>query len=135
VNAAARQGADILRCVPLRPEAVEKLRQQALTLNLASNLKFGYQGPRWTPEQIKLLGTAPDDDVAKQVGRTIGAVRVMRTRLGITDFGQHYWSAEQIASLGTDSDKEIAKLLGRSPQAVASKRRALKIRLIKRPKS
>ena len=36
-----------------------------------------------TPEQVALLGTAPDAEVAAQTCRSVAAVRVVRTRLGI----------------------------------------------------
>jgi hypothetical protein len=37
----------------------------------------------WTPEQLALLGTRPDEQLAEQLGRTAHAVRLKRTRLGI----------------------------------------------------
>ncbi|MCX6912693.1 MAG: hypothetical protein NT167_06550, partial [Verrucomicrobia bacterium] len=37
----------------------------------------------WTPEQDRLLGTMPDDEVARRVGRTSMAVQKRRFRLGI----------------------------------------------------
>jgi len=55
----------------------------ARRLNLAQHLQPGYHGPRWTAEQLALLGTLPDADVAARIGRTPNAVRVMRDRLGI----------------------------------------------------
>jgi hypothetical protein len=46
--------------------------------------KGGYNGPRrWKPEQLALIGTAPDDEVAARIGKTPKAVQVMRKRLGI----------------------------------------------------
>jgi hypothetical protein len=41
----------------------------------------------WRPEQLALLGTMPDDQVAEVVGRPRIAVRVKRSRLGIPPFG------------------------------------------------
>lgn len=38
---------------------------------------------RWTPEQLALLCTMPDADAATSVGKSINAVRVMRTRRSI----------------------------------------------------
>jgi hypothetical protein len=40
-------------------------------------------GPGWTAEELALLGTAPDAEVAAQTGRTEGAVTLKRCRLGI----------------------------------------------------
>jgi hypothetical protein len=37
----------------------------------------------WKPEEIALLGTLPDEEVAAKIGRTATAVRVMRTRRGL----------------------------------------------------
>src|SRR5262245_27007092 len=37
----------------------------------------------WTASQVKLLGTADDEVIAGRIGKTAGAVRVKRTRLGI----------------------------------------------------
>jgi hypothetical protein len=47
----------------------------------------GYQGPRaWKPEELALVGTAPDDEVANRIGRTTKAVFEMRKRLGLQTF-------------------------------------------------
>jgi hypothetical protein len=40
----------------------------------------------WTDEQRALLGTADDDVIGQQIGRTAGAVRCKRTRAGIWTF-------------------------------------------------
>jgi hypothetical protein len=37
----------------------------------------------WTPEQLALLGTLPDEEVAERTGRTPGAIRVKRSNLRI----------------------------------------------------
>jgi hypothetical protein len=42
-----------------------------------------WKGQEWTQEQLRLLGTMPDAKVAKKIGRTVNAVRVRRTKLGI----------------------------------------------------
>jgi hypothetical protein len=67
----------------LPPEQVQRRRQTANTLNLGRNLVKGYHGPHWTKAQLRILGTEPDDLVAAKIGRTVSAVRIMRTRLGI----------------------------------------------------
>jgi hypothetical protein len=83
IQAAAEAGADVLRGVPLPPEQVELRRRRAVELNLAQYLHTGYHGPRWTAEELALLGTMPDEEVATQIGKTLVAVRIRRTRLGI----------------------------------------------------
>jgi hypothetical protein len=40
-------------------------------------------GPGWTAEELELLGTAPDAEVAARTGRTEGAVTLKRCRLRI----------------------------------------------------
>jgi hypothetical protein len=61
----------------------ERRRQTVLALGLARHPQPGYHGPRWTPEQLWLLGTDEDEVVAAEIGRTAGAVRVKRTQLNI----------------------------------------------------
>jgi hypothetical protein len=38
---------------------------------------------RWTPEELALVGTAPDEEIALRTGRTKQAVRAKREQLGI----------------------------------------------------
>jgi hypothetical protein len=37
----------------------------------------------WEPEEVKLLGTAPDAEIARRIGRSAGAVKIHRRLLGI----------------------------------------------------
>ena len=86
IQAAAEQGAEAIRA----RDWTEKERQQRRRVNaekgLARNLVTGYHGPLWTPEDIALLGTLPDEEVARRTARTTNGVRIMRTRLGIPTF-------------------------------------------------
>jgi hypothetical protein len=50
-------------------------------LNLSQCLKAGYYGVWWTDEEIALLGTMPDAEVARRTGRTSNAVRQKRETL------------------------------------------------------
>jgi hypothetical protein len=68
---------------PLPPEQVEQGRRLNRELNLSRHLQPGYHGPRWTAEQLALLGTMPDEEVARRTGHSVNGVRVRRTRLGI----------------------------------------------------
>jgi hypothetical protein len=82
LHAAARGGAAMRERGLNQKERAER-RQRALRLNLGQFLCTGYHGPRWTPEQLRLLGKEPDDVVAAKTGRSVEAVRIKRTRLGI----------------------------------------------------
>jgi hypothetical protein len=84
--AAAEKGAEAVKERLWTEEERERCRQVNADKGLAENLVLGYHGPLWTPEDIALLGTVPDDEVARRTGRTPNGVRIMRTRLGITTF-------------------------------------------------
>jgi hypothetical protein len=43
----------------------------------------GTGGPHWTEEELALLGTAPDEEIARQIGRTERSVYLKRWKLGI----------------------------------------------------
>jgi hypothetical protein len=76
----------VTRGKKLPKAAVEERRGRATRLNLGRFLKHGYHGPRWTEEQLALLGTMCDEDVAARTGKSTSAVRQRRTRLGIRTF-------------------------------------------------
>jgi hypothetical protein len=82
---------------------------------------------RWTEEELALLGTIPDEEVAAQTGRTKRAVYFKRWGLGIaqclpTGSPGPRWSKEEIALLGTAPDEEIVRRLGRTKRSVYQKR-------------
>jgi hypothetical protein len=58
-------------------------RRNALRLNLGRHLRRDTNGRQWTPAEDAMLGTLPDDEVAKRIGRKPSAVRVRRAKLGI----------------------------------------------------
>jgi hypothetical protein len=60
-----------------------KRRQTARELGLGRYLRKGYHGPRWTAEELGLLGPLPDETVARRIGWTPNAVRQRRELLGI----------------------------------------------------
>jgi hypothetical protein len=41
----------------------------SLDLNLGQYLQPGYHGPHWTADELALLGTMPDEEVAARIGR------------------------------------------------------------------
>lgn len=83
---------------------------------------------RWRPEEIALVGTGPDDEIAARLQRTAGAVRTKRWQLGLVERSVWPWRPHEIERLGTASDAEVAAELGRSVSAVSDKRVRLGIR-------
>jgi hypothetical protein len=49
-------------------------REPCAPLTFAGNFVLGYPGPLWSPEDIALLGTIPDEEVAGRTDRTADAV-------------------------------------------------------------
>ena len=68
------------------PNQVARRRQTARQLGLRPTGRW--KGREWTAEQLRLLGTMPDAELAEQIGRTPIAVRIRRERLGIAKFGR-----------------------------------------------
>jgi hypothetical protein len=83
IQAAAQAGADVMQAREFNQEEREVKRRNARRLNLGQHLKTGYHGPHWTEAELQLLGRLPDADVAAIAGRTVTAVRIRRTKLGI----------------------------------------------------
>jgi hypothetical protein len=83
IEAAVLAGAEAMRQRGLTEEECDQRTRRALELDLARYLKTGYHGPRWTAQDLALLGTMSDDRVAERIGRTAVAVRAMRGKLGI----------------------------------------------------
>lgn len=73
----------------------------------------------------QLLGTAPDADIARQVGLTEAGVRRARTRLGIPVFAQAEPAWHALA--GKFSDDEVARIGGTHKSCVCAYRRKLGI--------
>ncbi|HEX4589318.1 MAG TPA: hypothetical protein VH120_05280 [Gemmataceae bacterium] len=82
-----RELADRLRGVALTPAACERRRRTANRLDLGRHLlNARWAETGWTEEQVALLGTRPDAELAKRFGRTTSAVRQRRTKLGIPTY-------------------------------------------------
>ena len=125
--AAAEKGAEGVKAREWTEEERERRRRNAVENDLGRNLVTGYHGPLWTAEETALLGTAPDAEVARRIGRTPEAVRVMRDRRGIPRPAGGRWRDEDLALLGTLPDSEVARRLGRSLSSVTQKRCKLRI--------
>jgi len=131
-QAASEMGAAEQRGRELPPEQVERRRRTARELNLARHLKTGYHGPWWTREQLRLVGTEPDEVVAEKVGRTAQAVRSMRTRLGIPNpaarpgaYGSPPWTVEEDRLVRTLPPAQAAARTGRTMDAIYKRRHDL----------
>jgi hypothetical protein len=132
IQAAAEAGAEALRYRGLSDEQCEQRSRTAVRLNLKRFLHPGYHGPRWTPEQLQLLGKEPDHVVAGKVGRSVTAVRIMRQRLGLPSpaarpgaNGSPRWSAAEDDLVRRLSPAEAARRTGRTLAAVYSRRSLL----------
>jgi hypothetical protein len=89
----------------------------------------------WLKREDALLGTSSDADVARMLGRTIGAIRQRRFVLRRKPFrggkpqrrAQRAWTAAEDRKLGTDTDKAIGALIDRDPVCVQTRRKVLGI--------
>jgi hypothetical protein len=84
VRAAAEAGGAGIRAKEWTDAELDARADLAKRLGLRPPPRWASGG--WTAEQLALLGTAPDDEVAAAVGRSPTAVRVRRNRLGIPTF-------------------------------------------------
>jgi len=79
----------------------------------------------WSDREDKLLGTAADQQIAKQIRRSENAVRARRSILGIPAWHAIYskpWTAEEDALLGALPDRVLARKLKRTFAAVQFRR-------------
>jgi hypothetical protein len=91
-------------------------------------------GPPWQPDEIALLGTMPDREVAAQIGRSTEAVRCHRYVLGIACFSKRKppcraprWTEAKDRLLGTMPDPVLARKWHCSAMCVFNRRRKLGI--------
>lgn len=87
--------------------------------------KIRKQQPEWTLEEDRLLGTKPDQVLARKFGRPVSAVRHRRWKKRIRV--KKDWRPEDDKILGTRTDQQIALFLGRSVTNVAWRRNKLGI--------
>jgi hypothetical protein len=121
-RAAAEKGAAAVKAREWTDEECDERSRRAIALNVGRTLVTGYRGAWWTPEDIALLGTVPDEEVARRTGRTAAAVRRKRWELAIPGPASNRWTAAEVALLATLPDREVAEKAGRSVQAVVLKR-------------
>lgn len=86
------------------------------------------RGPFWTKKEIKMLGTMPDDEVARRIKRAPRSVSQYRRTLGIPRYARHvWWNDKTDALLGVISDGALAEMAGCSKKSVLNRRRKLGI--------
>jgi hypothetical protein len=127
IQDAATKGAAGVKAREYTPKERKAQSWRNRKLNLKRFLHLGNHGPLWTAEQVALLGTMPDDDLAAQLGKSINSVRLKHEKLGIPKPSKLHWTPEQVAMLGTLPDWVIAARTGRTLSAVTQKRIALQI--------
>jgi len=82
----------------------------------------------WTVQEIKLLGTKSDAEIASLLDRSLESVQLKRQKLCIEAPLQPPWNEAEIKLLGTGPDREIARRIGRATSAVQTKRLILGLR-------
>lgn len=128
IHAAAEAGADAVKAKEWTEAELAAIRHRSKQLNTAQHLQTGYHGPLWKAEDLTLLGTLPDDEVARLIERPVNAVRVMRVKLGLPNPESPAWTDEELALLETLPVPEVVRRTGRSNSAVYKKRWKLRQR-------
>ncbi len=82
-KAAADPVAAVTRGAELPDEACDRRAENAKRLKLIEHAQAKRWPDGWTPEKDAMLGTLPDGEVAKQVGKSWPAVQARRVKLGI----------------------------------------------------
>ena len=96
------------------------------------NITLGGDGTnlvKWEDEWNKLLGTAPDKEIAKQTGTSIGIVSSRRKGSGIQSYAEKNkfdWNGYDNL-LGTKSDLDLSKELNFSTTSISNRRKLLGI--------
>lgn len=75
------KGAAAMKARGLTDAERKACRRRARQLNLGQYLKTGYHGPWWTQDELALLATHSDAEVAQRTRRSVNAVRLKRQKL------------------------------------------------------
>jgi len=86
----------------------------------------------WTADEIKLLGTLPDEEVTRRLKRTFNAVVNQRYRRGIRNPSPQVapgrvWKSSEIRLFGRRPDSEVARKLRCSSDTISRHRKRLGI--------
>jgi len=84
----------------------------------------------WTAKELKLIGTMPDHDLARKLGRHPRSVQSKRLALKIPYVKPRYvwWKPHELELLRTLPEEEVARRTGRTVRAVRLKKRKLRRR-------
>jgi hypothetical protein len=122
IQAAAEKGAAAMQAREFTERERRASRWRARKLNLRQYLETARRKSAWPEEHLALLGTMPDDELARRLGKSENAVRLQRERQGIPNRSGHGWTEEELALVGTLPDAEVGRRIGRTPIAVTCKR-------------
>jgi hypothetical protein len=128
----SEKGAAAVRDKQLSDEECDIRSERAKRLGLRPPARWTEKNGAWAKDELIVLGTSPDGQIAELIGRTLAAVTCKRLSLGIPacsglDGGGVAWTDKEIALLGTDYDEAIAAKIGRTAGAVEQRRGLLKI--------
>jgi biotin operon repressor len=84
----------------------------------------------WSADNIALLGTLSDQEIAHLLGCSRQAVAAKRTKLNIAPYKPSglQWTNDLILQLGRSSDRQVAENIGVSMSTIFSKRKSQGIR-------
>lgn len=114
--------------LPLPPEGLVPLRKGAwaesgcrLTVEQLERRKRAQQEARWSLDTLRLLGTLPDRELARQLGRSRNSVSIMRRELDIPVVDVRDWDGQPRPQ--TVSDEELQRRWQDYRQRVADAKR------------
>jgi hypothetical protein len=122
LQAAQQKAAAAMRGREFTERERRACRRRAGRLNQGQYLEAARRKRAWPEEHLALLGTMPDEELARRLGKSENAVRLQRERRGIPNPSGPRWTEGELALLGTAPDGEVARQIGRTPMAVACKR-------------
>jgi hypothetical protein len=128
IREAAQLGADVAAEREVSNAERAARRETSQRLGLGRHRREGFDRARaWKAKELRLLGKAPDAEVAARTGRSVEGVRQKREELGIPNPASRKWTAEELAVLAAAGDAEVARRTGRTAWAVYLKRKALRV--------
>jgi hypothetical protein len=77
----SEQAADVIRGTRQSEETIRRRMQTRRERGCPPPVRWAEDG--WKPEEIALLGTLPDEVLARQLGRSLNSVSLKRRRLKI----------------------------------------------------